>query len=1070
VFYLMRSLKPLQKEPEKVGELVDRFVEGTSGATAYARTEFYYGIARELLNQGILYSTAAELAGRAVALLNEQDYLENERRAHEQREAYFKTREPDRPAENFSTNQAAEKYRAFRASNYATLGRAYFRLDRFDEAQLNLKRAYEIKPIMEAAVGLADVTEKRGRDADAFEYLADAALTGRLPADGIERLHRLYRKLHEGKLEGLEEYLDDKYRKSNPGPLKVDSRQPAGKRAADPNPRIVLAEFVTGAGCEPCIAVDLAFDAGLQRYGRSELALLVYHIHAPTSDPLSNPAAQARANFYGATGAPTVYLDGRRVKVGDGLATEAGRVLKSLDAQVGEWLDAAAEARIRASVKLENSTVKVTATPGEITGGASELRLHVALVEDEVSYSGENGLRFHPMVVRDLARGQESGTQGFAIDPARPLAIEHVFDLNEISQSNLAYYDEYIADLKKRTGLEASFREKRHQINPERLSVVVFLQDATSREILQAAYLKVAPLVSGQTAAASRAESAPATQPDPSPQDEALKRLRTLRNDPVAYVEAVIRFVNDYPEDWQAESGGFWLRDAVKRTSPDVEKTRALVRRFVEGIDTVPAPLRVRFYSEAVKILLQENLAEEATELAQQGVGLLDEKAYVEYERRKHERSEAVRKARYPTTTPRAFSSAEQAERFRGFSASYYASIGRGFLMQEKLEQAAGAFGQAHEIKPDMESAVGMADIMERRGRKREALEYFTSAALTGRLKSEDITRFHALYRELNQGKLEGLEAGLDARYHKTHRNPLKDDTNPRSTKRPQRVAVVEFFTGAGCIPCIPVDYAVEKALEEYSRGELALLVYHMHAPVSDPLSNHGSDARQKYYEVNSAPTLFLDGRKFANEVDPRTVDLAVSKAGQVHAALAPLIEARIKSPARGRLSVEARRVGESIKVTVATSEIDPAAGRVTLQIVLVEEEVSYSGENGLRFHPMVVRSLARGGGAENYGFPIDPAKAVTTNHRLDLSQIVAENLRYYDEYPVERRKELSARLDKERLDRLNFSFREQRHVMNPDRLSVVAFLQDDATKAVLQTAYLDVPPAGPDPHATERR
>ena len=39
--------------------------------------------------------------------------------------------------------------------------------------------------------------------------------------------------------------------------------RPPTARATDPNPRAVLAEFVTGAGCEPCVSVDLAFDEQL---------------------------------------------------------------------------------------------------------------------------------------------------------------------------------------------------------------------------------------------------------------------------------------------------------------------------------------------------------------------------------------------------------------------------------------------------------------------------------------------------------------------------------------------------------------------------------------------------------------------------------------------------------------------------------------------------------------------------------------------------------------------------------------------------------------------------------------
>ena len=56
-------------------------------------------------------------------------------------------------------------------------------------------------------------------------------------------------------------------------------------------------------------SVDLSFERELDRYSRRELALLVYHIHAPTSDPYSNFGVEARSAYYGVHAAPTVLLE-----------------------------------------------------------------------------------------------------------------------------------------------------------------------------------------------------------------------------------------------------------------------------------------------------------------------------------------------------------------------------------------------------------------------------------------------------------------------------------------------------------------------------------------------------------------------------------------------------------------------------------------------------------------------------------------------------------------------------------------------------------------------------------------
>lgn len=493
VFYLMRPFRETSVEPEQLRSLLNRFVEGTINAPVYARSEFYYGLARELLSLDLLPDLSADLAAKGVAVLDEDAYIDNERRSHEQKEKYFSSRDPQRRPEPFSPAEAREKFRTFRASTYSALGRANLKLGKNAEAERALKQAYEIKPIMEAAVGLADIYEKQGKDKEAFDYLAAGLLSGRMTAEDIARTHALYRKMHGGKIEGFEQLLDARFRSSFRSPLKVEHYKPNASRAAANNPRVVLAEFVTGAGCEPCTAVDISFDAVLERYSRRDVIMIAYHMHAPTSDPMSNHSAQARHKYYGAVGAPTIYLDGKNFKPGEGLGTESERVYRNLDAALLERLDRPADAALRLQAKLDGSVLNVEAKGESINRSDSELRLHLALVEDEVSYSGENGLRFHPMVVRNLARHDGAEDYGFAFSGSQPASIAYAFDLERITAENLKYYDDYIADMKARLGdrFKVSFKEKRYLINRDRLSVVAFVQDEKTKDILQAVYLKV---------------------------------------------------------------------------------------------------------------------------------------------------------------------------------------------------------------------------------------------------------------------------------------------------------------------------------------------------------------------------------------------------------------------------------------------------------------------------------------------------------------------------------------------------------------------------------------------------
>jgi tetratricopeptide (TPR) repeat protein len=549
-------------------------------------------------------------------------------------------------------------------------------------------------------------------------------------------------------------------------------------------------------------------------------------------------------------------------------------------------------------------------------------------------------------------------------------------------------------------------------------------------------------------------ETPPAAPPPASPSDEAFKKLRALRTDPPAYVDALVKFLNEFPQSRESDSGAYMLRDAVRRAGNDPQKTRSLVTRFVDGTSKLPEQMRLRFYSQAVTILLANDLAPEAESVALRVIPFLNEKAYVDFDRRRHDRDEEERKRRFPASKSYEFSVAEQTERYYSFASALHASLGTSYLKQNKLELADKAFREAHRIKPDMESAVGIAEVLEKQNRISEAFEFMTFAMLTGRLKPEGIEHFHALYRKTHNGSVDGVEAYLDDMYRKRDRNPLPVRKYTPAPSRSSRVVLAELITGGGCIPCIPIDYSFEAALKEYSRRELILLVYHMHAPVSDPLSNHSAENRLKYYDVNSAPTAFLDGTKFNNPAAPRTVELATSKTQIVHDALASHIGVRLTTPEMARLDVKTVREGQNVKVRVNADRIKETFTDVTLHLVLVEEEVSYSGENGLRFHPMVVRNLARKTPAENYGFAIDPSKLNTIEYVFNTEKIVQANLLYYDQYPVERKQELSARLDKETLDSLNFSFREKRHQMDVSKLAVVAFVQDNKTKQILQAAF----------------
>ena len=134
-----------------------------------------------------------------------------------------------------------------RASNLATLGRILVKRDKTAEGEKLLKEAYAAKPpastLATIARVLAESAKKSGDGTAQMEYLTVLALGGQITADEQKDFEALYRKSHNGTLDGLEATLDARYARENP---KFPVTPAARKRT--PNQRAVLAENFTGSG------------------------------------------------------------------------------------------------------------------------------------------------------------------------------------------------------------------------------------------------------------------------------------------------------------------------------------------------------------------------------------------------------------------------------------------------------------------------------------------------------------------------------------------------------------------------------------------------------------------------------------------------------------------------------------------------------------------------------------------------------------------------------------------------------------------------------------------------------
>lgn len=445
-------------------------------ASAEHRNNVLNTIATTLLDAGIMLDEAQSFVEKGLAELDEKKYVENRKKSM----AEAKMPVP-------SDEELAKSFRSTRAGSLSVLGRIQFKKGNSAEAEKYLKESYDANPTITAtAVTLAEISEKSGDEKTALHYLSVAILSGRVKKEDRERFENLYRKTHNNSLDGMEAMLDERYKQVFPPPIHVDDYQPTELRSK----RVVLAEVFTGSGCPPCVAADLAFDAVMERYSRDEVAVLMYHQHIPSPDPMTNKATQKRYNFYGGGGVPVFIIDGK--KDGGGGPRDSTRVFYNrVNPVIEKELEVAAEANIKLNAVMDGSTVKIRAEVENIKGVEGPIRLQVALAEDLLRYSGENGIRFHPMVVRALA-GHDSG--GFVVEATSPAAFEHAFDISKIVGEIKTHLDEFETnrnkDLPADSKSKFAFAEKKHEIDSGKLSVVAFIQDEKTKKILQAVYIK----------------------------------------------------------------------------------------------------------------------------------------------------------------------------------------------------------------------------------------------------------------------------------------------------------------------------------------------------------------------------------------------------------------------------------------------------------------------------------------------------------------------------------------------------------------------------------------------------
>jgi hypothetical protein len=245
---------------------------------------------------------------------------------------------------------------------------------------------------------------------------------------------------------------------------------------------VILVELFTGAQCPPCVAADIAFDALGKTFKPTEVVRLQYHLHIPGPDPLTNPDTEARAEYYGRAirGTPTLFLNGSAAAGGGGGKADAWDKYDEYLEDLLPLLDKTAKVKLKASAQRKGAKISIDVSATEVKQKASdELRVRVALVEEQVAYTGSNKLSEHHHVVRAFA----GGVKGEKLAKDKPFAKKLTVDLDELRKELSKYLEE--------TNKDNPFPNKDRPLDLKKLRVVAFVQNDATREVLQAIQVDV---------------------------------------------------------------------------------------------------------------------------------------------------------------------------------------------------------------------------------------------------------------------------------------------------------------------------------------------------------------------------------------------------------------------------------------------------------------------------------------------------------------------------------------------------------------------------------------------------
>ncbi|MCX7918663.1 MAG: Omp28-related outer membrane protein [bacterium] len=179
-----------------------------------------------------------------------------------------------------------------------------------------------------------------------------------------------------------------------------------------------------------------------EKYGSEKCIVLEYH----TNDELATSQTESRAQWYNARGLPTAKFNGTKTQVGgsETIQTEYEKIVNELMQTTASF-----SITLSGNISSEHAMMKATVTP-LTTATRSNLKFRWAMYEDNVELKGKR----YRFVVREIVTEDSLPLQG-----KKPVDIKRTFKVNPAWKYT-------------------------------NLGIVAFIQDDSSKEILQAAVFK----------------------------------------------------------------------------------------------------------------------------------------------------------------------------------------------------------------------------------------------------------------------------------------------------------------------------------------------------------------------------------------------------------------------------------------------------------------------------------------------------------------------------------------------------------------------------------------------------